>query len=690
MINSANITTIYVSQKRGSDLFTGFYPQDKGDFQGPLQTIETALERVTELRRAGAGQPISIVITDDVYSLKKTILIKNNVNRVTIRGAHNTVISGGIQITGFVEDVFNGRRCFSAPVPGVKEGYLFTDLYVDGLRANFATFPKEGYYLSESVENPSMEVGASSKWFIAKPEDLEVFRGIKHLEECIVSYNHYWVDEHSPLESWDLKSGKFIFKYKSRFTISPDSEKGRIRYRLENVAEAFGEPGDWYLDRENARVYYAPLEESQTPDNISVYAPVLTRLFVVEGDKDRQVEHITFRNLTFAYTRGDYVSVWSKTDHLGTGIGREYLSMEDTCYAADEQSVQKAPASIEFYSARGCAVEHCTLRNLGLYGISLGLGSNGTRIYGNRFCYLGAGGVKIGGGYYGCEKWEETFGNTVSQNIITSCGERYYAACGILMKHTYGNTVSHNEISYLFYTGISLGWVWGYADSITRDNLIEKNHIHHIGQGVLSDMGGIYALGAQPGTILRGNVIHDVESRHYGGHCIYTDEGSSYMLIENNICYGGNSTGFNQHYGRMNTIRNNIFVKAGEEPVRSSKAELHPSVILEGNIIVADGTASYRAGYGRQDTGYFHKLAGSRNLHFNTLGDVKIFELKNVSYTLEEVKEKYGLEDGSVVADPMFRDYVNNDFTLAEDSPAYELGFERIDTSDVGVTIQCR
>ena len=68
--------------------------------------------------------------------------------------------------------------------------------------------------------------------------------------------------------------------------------------------------------------------------------------------------------------------------------------------------------------------------------------------------------------------------------------------------HTYENVIAHNEIADLNYTGISCGWVWGYENSITRENLIEKNHIHDIGNGVLSDMGGIYLLGNQQGTIV--------------------------------------------------------------------------------------------------------------------------------------------------------------------------------------------
>src|SRR5579875_487287 len=80
--------------------------------------------------------------------------------------------------------------------------------------------------------------------------------------------------------------------------------------------------------------------------------------------------------------------------------------------------------------------------------------------------------------------------------------------------------IAHNHIHDLFYSGISCGWVWGYAESVSHDNRIEYNHIHDIGQRLLSDMGGIYTLGVQPGTVLRGNLIYNVEKHNYGGWAI--------------------------------------------------------------------------------------------------------------------------------------------------------------------------
>ncbi len=49
------------------------------------------------------------------------------------------------------------------------------------------------------------------------------------------------------------------------------------------------------------------------------------------------------------------------------------------------------------------------------------------------------------------------------------------------------------------------------------------------------------------------------------------------------------------------------------------------------------------------------------------------------------VKNAFGTGDGDITADPQFVDFENNNFNLKDTSPAYKIGFNKIDTSDVGV-----
>jgi len=216
--------------------------------------------------------------------------------------------------------------------------------------------------------------------------------------------------------------------------------------------------------------------------------------------------------------------------------------------------------------------------------------------------------------------------------------------------------------------------VWGYAESVSKNNIIEKNHIHNLGKGLLSDMGGIYTLGVQPGTVIRGNLIHDIEAYAYGGWAIYADEGTSHVIIENNICFNTSSACFNQHYGRENIVRNNILAFGKEAIVSLGRAEKHLSFTLERNILVSNGSPIYVFGYMASEKECL--FLSDLNVLWDTSGEVVACISFNDKTKLSiAAMRKLGYDIHSEVADPAFVDIEKFNFTLKECSPAFRLGF---------------
>ncbi|MCX6623528.1 MAG: right-handed parallel beta-helix repeat-containing protein, partial [Acidobacteria bacterium] len=251
------------------------------------------------------------------------------------------------------------------------------------------------------------------------------------------------------------------------------------------------------------------------------------------------------------------------------------------------------------------------------------------------------------------------------------------SAIGVWIGQSTDDEVSHNHIHDLYYTAISAGWTWGYGPNQSRGHRIEFNHLHDIGQGLLSDMGAIYTLGIQPGTVLRNNLIHDVSSYTYGGWGIYPDEGSSEILIENNVVYGCKSAGFHQHYGRENVVRNNIFAMNRESQLMRTRAEKHVSFLFERNIVVYDDGRLL----GGTWTGDGIRMDG--NLYWDARGGIPRFG----TWSWEEWRKR-GLDGHSKLADPLFRNAGSADFRLRPESPALAMGFRPIDLSAVGPRVR--
>ncbi len=628
--------------------------------------IHAALAEISRIRAAGAGQPITIELAAGDYFLPDTIRIGEDISAVTIEPAAGGTVRffGGVRVAGFVPDTYNGVPCLSAPIPQAEDGSClsFSDFYVNGIRADYTRYPEEGYLYPLDVENKEGQLFSGSHWFIAAPRDFP--KGMKNPEQVIVSYCHYWIDEHSPIADYDEASGRVTFAYCSRFNIAGGKgTSSGLEYYLENVAETFGKPNQWYADE--GRVYYIPRDASITVDTIDAYIPTVHELFAITGTPEKPVKNIFIRGISMAVTKGDYGS-------LGSTSGKR----EAEQFASDPQAVSNAGGAIRFRYACDCSVENGSLTNYGLHGVSVENGCTGIRIAGMTFRDGGAGGVRMVGGAHGAPACEETHDCVVEDCVIDHCGRRYFAACGVLMMHTWRCTVAHCDIGHLYYTGVSCGWVWGYAPNNAHDNRITKNHIHHLGMGMLSDMGGVYLLGLQPGTVVSGNVIHDVYSKNYGGWALYTDEGSSFMTLENNICYNTSDNAYHQHYGSMNTVRNNIFAFADEAIFRVSRPEEHMCILSENNIYYTKGAPLYRLEQGHLDN---HTVTARNNLLWDTEGK---FEFR-AGMTLAE-GQTLGFDCDSTVADPKFADPENGDFTLAADSPAYAMGFKKIDISDVG------
>ncbi|MBE6548942.1 MAG: right-handed parallel beta-helix repeat-containing protein [Ruminococcaceae bacterium] len=642
MIDLKNISTFFVSQVSGNDLFSGTSPKEDKKGNGPYKTVERAVEVIKGYRQIGYDRPITISFVDD-YFLSCPIDLSGLYGVTLSSYGQRKRIVGGVCLSNWKKSEFNGKPCLCAYVPE-NISIAFTDLYVNGERAKVTRFPKGGTLRIADAENclkgkhvSSEHIKCSSKWFLVDPDDLS---GIDNVEDAIINYNHFWVDEHSPIESYDKNNGKLVMKYTSRFAISSsydENPNAAPQYYLSHIPNCFEEKGQWYLDRKTRTVYYIPTSDDISHENIEAVAPISDRLFVISG------EDIFVRDLELTCTKSEYVSTvkYHYTDK----------TPDSEMFASDIQSACYAPGAILFKNAKRCGIYNCDIHGAGVYGIEILCGCDNIRIENNRIYDLSAGGIRICGGDAEELVKDKTLAVSnciIRNNRIYECDKRYLAGCGILIMHANNCEISENEIYDLEYSGISVGWIWGYSESTTYGCIIKKNHIYNIGKGNLSDLGAIYLLGKQRGTVVSENRIHDVKCFSYGAWGIYLDEGSSYVSVERNVVYRTGRECFHLHYGSHNTVRGNLLFGGDTSCIRVSKEEDHDQILFEENVFITDNSPIYGVIKSPQ------RLLARRNTLWSTENKPPILWINKDGnkYDLERWQKHFGNDWESVIADP--------------------------------------
>jgi hypothetical protein len=176
--------------------------------------------------------------------------------------------------------------------------------------------------------------------------------------------------------------------------------------------------------------------------------------------------------------------------------------------------------------------------------------------------------------------------------------------------------------------------------------------------------------------VIHDNHFHDVISYDYGGWGLYTDEGSTGIVMKNNLVYRCSRGAFHQHYGKENRIVNNILALSGQHQIQRTRTEQHISFFLERNIVYWDNESPL-LGSNWKDNNF--RL--DYNVYWNAAGRPVTFP---GGLTLAQWQEQRGQDKHSIIADPLFVDPKQDDFRLKPDSPALKLGFKPFDYSRAG------
>lgn len=641
---------LYVSPA-GRDSWSGRLPEPSADEQdGPLASIDEARSRVALIRRidANRSRPIVVAIRGGIYDLKRPLVLgpddSGTAKSPTIFRAFRAekpMISGGMRLSkGIVGPGGVWSYAFSGEFLPVD---LLTELFINGQRRYRPRLPERGFFLVQG----GLEKDALG--FSPLELDLKDVQSTG-LEAVLL---HDWSASRIRVKQINGEAIQLV---------AEPWQKPRIgdRFYLDNVGPTWARSGQFYVDRANQLLRYLP-RPGEDVYSSAVVISRLERLLVLKGDlkRHRWVHDLVFEGLAFEFAAYRLPLEGNSMPQGEIGVG----------------------AAIDVVGARRIVFDRITVEHVGGYGIAFGEGCEDDSVLHSVLTDLGAGGIKIG--HAGSATWDEVkesprdpelavSGISVSDSIIRHGGRIHVGGIGVWIGNSGRNSILRNEVSDFYQTGISVGWTWGYAQNYAAQNDIGFNYIHDIGQGVTSDLGGIYTLGVQRGTVIHDNLVVDVKCFSYGGWGLYADEGSSYIIFEHNIVIRAQSAGFFQHYGRENIVRENIFVDGGLAQIEGAAPEDWTSFYFYRNIVYSTDATPILAGCIQADLPCNVKLAMDENIYWNAQNKTDVFPRNR---TLGDWFAVSKLDKHSSFADPGMLKTDSSGFVFLPNLVASQMGW---------------
>ena len=394
-----------------------------------------------------------------------------------------------------------------AQYPG-GSGPQYSELFVDGARCQLARYPDTGFLAVDEVVSeggartgelpPTGDVLRVNADLAARIRSWQTTDGV-----WMMGYWKYdWADGSTPIGGFDAASRTLTAAYYSHYGV-----KQGAPYYFFNVAEELTVPGEWYLDRENGKLYlYPPAGFSESGAELTLStAPVISAY---------GANYLTFAGLTVKGTRGNGVTLYGDRVTVYncniTGVGGTAVVAEGT----------------------GIAVTDCDIS------------------------HTGRGGVYLNGG----DEISLTPGDCRAENnYIHDWSEVYLTYQPGVSLYGVGNVCAHNEFCNSPHEAVT------YSGCLHR---VAYNRIYRV--CLLSqDAGAIYAGRSwnSYGSRVEYNCIYDLGSGDFRPCGIYMDDALSGQTIVGNLLVNIPGNALMLGGGRDLDVRNNVVVSGGERGI---------------------------------------------------------------------------------------------------------------------------
>ena len=650
-----------------------------------------------DLKGAGLHSPVHVFLRQGVYELRDTLLFTPEdsgtetcpISYEAYAGEH-VVIRGSRGITGW-ELHQDGIYRADLKAQGL-EGASFHQLFYKGKRQVLA-------------RHPNLDPERPRTGGFIYIED----RGPKPPEQFIYEEGAIPFDEWGDISQAEVWT---VFGYGWNFALTPiievDTQRRIIttrrvrrpferqnRFFVQNVLGALDAPGEWFLDSRASTLYFHPPDGALADGE--VLALVLDNLIELRGTipYPHQYLHVGHNR-----PREDF----ALPEDAPARQPVEYLTFKGLHLECARQS------AFRLTGARHCSIIGNTIANVGNVGINLGGVANAHLEVGNPRVVEAQGfSGGVGGGGQNILFNDPCEDCRVAGNDVSSVGSD-----GVFL---YGarNVAENNHVynSGLFDKDCACINLWG-EDNVARrnelhdaprnavflkgsGNIVELNNIHHT---MLETCDGGAIRMCQRNLSLRGNVIRHnriTDTLGYGyprnsrlfqapyySWGVYLDDFTCGTTVQGNIIARTGRGGVMIHGGSDNVVEGNIIVDAGTyqfELVPIRQDAMSGNGVVR-NILVCDGEGIFTYRCTRWVDG---AVSFGRNVAW-TRGNPVLIDLGRGGARFESwaAWQEAGLDEGSILADPLLVDAEADDYRLQEGSPAWRLGFEEIPVGQIG------
>ena len=515
----------------------------------PDSSLMDAVRKAREMRRLGKAADVTIHLQAGTYYLYESLRLRPQDSGLTIEGT-DAVISGGMKITGWkrqgkllVADVpdFNGR-----PVD-------FRQLWINGQKAvrarDVSDFEQMNRIRTYDKKNHILWVPRKAVEKILKAPYAEM---VLHEMWCTSNLRIKSITPQgdSAAVRFHQPEARLQFEHPWPSPMTPDTKHPSPFY-LTNAKELVDEPGEWYHDIREHKVYYMPRAGETIREAI---VPMLETLVEFIGTAEHPVRNITMKGIRFSHT------TWmrpSEKGHVPLQAGmylmeayklRPQIDRPNNHKLDNQGWLGRADAAVELRYTEDCSFDGCRFEHLGGSGLDYVIACRRGTTTKCIFTDIAMNGYVCGSfspeglethlPYQPTDFREVCTGQTVEQSLFYDVSNEDWGCVAICAGYVSGITIDHNTIHDVSYTGISLGWGWNRDLVCMKDNKVHANLIYNYANHMY-DCAGIYTLGNQPGTLISENVVRDIATPSYvhdPNHWfyLYTDEGSSNITLRDN------------------------------------------------------------------------------------------------------------------------------------------------------------